>query len=60
MEPISLPPLKDDNSLSVSDAEKTEVFQTHFSKTFHPREDIYIPQQYKILLMSKITEILLC
>jgi hypothetical protein len=40
----SPPLLNADNSLAVSDAEKTEVFQTHLSKTFYPHEDIHIPQ----------------
>jgi len=39
----SLPLLNADNLLAVSDAEKSEVFQAHFSKTFYPHENIDIP-----------------
>ena len=41
----SLPPLRNtNNSLAVLDSGKAELFPVHLSKTFHPHEDIIIPQ----------------
>jgi len=40
----SPPLLNSDNLHAVSDAEKSELFQAHLSKTFYPHEDIYVPQ----------------
>jgi len=45
----STPLKKADNTLTISDVEKAEVFQTYLSNMFQPHVDILNPQ-HKIML----------
>jgi hypothetical protein len=41
----SIPLIKPDNSYSISDFDKAELFKTHLREIFQPHHDIFIPQQ---------------